>query len=71
MARKSEKPKFCECGKLIRNINVKRCSTCSFHYRSIKKTVQAKFMSEEEINTIVLERTRRFRISLPELGNGK
>lgn len=71
MARKSEKPNLCKCGKLIRNTNVEKCSTCSYHYMLIKKTVYGGFLSEEEIEALVLERTKKFRNSLSNLGNDK
>ena len=71
MARKSERPNLCKCGKLIRNVDVEKCSTCSYHYRLIKKTVHGNLMSEEEIEALVLLRTKKFRKSLLNLGNGK
>lgn len=71
MARKSKKPNLCKCGKLIRNADVKMCSTCSYNHVLIKKTVYGAFLSEEEIEALVLERTRKFRNSLPNLGNDK
>ena len=60
----------CKCGKPLKNRNGKRCTVCVRYYTDIIRTDVGKAMSENELEALVLKRTRAFRKRLVNMANG-
>jgi len=59
----------CKCGKLLKMRNSKRCPVCTRYHTDIIRTNVSKTMTEDEIEALVLERTKKFRRKLSDMAN--
>ena len=62
--------KTCKCGKPFKYKNSKRCHICARFYHELTKTKMSKNMSEDEMEALILKKTRAFRKSLLDKANG-
>ena len=60
----------CKCGKPFKYKNSKRCHVCARFYHELSKTKMSKSMSKDEMEALVLKKTREFRKRLVNMANG-
>ena len=60
----------CKCGRVIKKRFAAKCPTCAQYYREIKKTVQGKTMTENQVEVLTLKKTRLFRKRMNKMSNG-
>lgn len=57
----------CNCGKLLKSKQGKRCPVCTRFRSDILKSPRSKTMSEKEIEVLILKRTKEFRKRLSNM----